>query len=461
MDNKLSVFTVIISIFMLSLSISGCNGAKAYAKRGAQMEAAGMIDQAADNYFTALKKKPYNIDAMTGLKRTAQIILARHLVAFDESLMRNDKESAIMNFKKAERFYKKVEDAGVVIAFPEAKRDLYNNVKNAHVEELYNVANEYLESSNYSQSLSLFEEITSLVPGYKDAEQLGDYSYCKPKYEAANEAMSEGLFRTAYKAYNDVINRDSSFEDAKERRDEALISGRYTIALMKFENGSNRRNVHTKLSSYVEQSLLESDDPFLTIVDRESLELILQEQHLELTGLTTGSELEIGSLIGAKAILKGTITECRVSTTPLRHDNKRGYEKYRIETVDSEGKKHYKTKYRSVGYTEYYQSSDVSMTFTLKLISMETGAIISSKSISSNSSDNIRYIKYGGESRYLYGARTNGSVNSSSSSHNQLLALIGERRDLKNDNVMVDIVTHDIASKVLLEVESILRDRIK
>jgi curli biogenesis system outer membrane secretion channel CsgG len=199
----------------------------------------------------------------------------------------------------------------------------------------------------------------------------------------------------------------------------------------------------------------------LTVVDRESLELILQEQHLELSGLTSGSELEIGSLLGAKAILKGTVTQCSVSTTPLRHDNKRGYEKYQIETVDSEGKKHYEVKYRSVGYTEYYQSAEVSMSFTLKLISMETGAILSSKTMRANSADDVRYVKYSGNARKLYGAHTNGSVNTSGRIHNELMALMGERRDLKNDNVLADIVTLSISSKVLLEIESILRDRVK
>lgn len=461
MKIKLSFLALLFSAFTLSIFITGCNGAKAYVKKGAQMEAAGMMDQAADYYFTALSKKPENSDALSGLKRTGQIILARHLAAFDEALTRKDRESAISSFKSAESFYKKVEARGVVLAFPEAKRALYENVKNAHVEELYNVANEHLESRNYSKALNLFEEITSLVPGYKDAEQLGDYSYCKPKYESGNEAMSEELFRTAYELYNDVVTRDSSFEDAEERREEALVTGRYTIALMTFKNGSNRRNVHTKLSSYVEQALLGSTDPFLTVVDRESLELILQEQHLELSGLTSGSELEIGSLLGAKAILKGTVTQCSVSTTPLRHDNKRGYEKYQIETVDSEGKKHYEVKYRSVGYTEYYQSAEVSMSFTLKLISMETGAILSSKTMRANSADDVRYVKYSGNARKLYGAHTNGSVNTSGRLHNELMALMGERRDLKNDNVLADIVTLSISSKVLLEIESILRDRVK
>ena len=197
------------------------------------------------------------------------------------------------------------------------------------------------------------------------------------------------------------------------------------------------------------------------VVDRESLELILQEQQLELSGLTSGAELEIGSILGAKAILKGTIVDCSVSTTPLRHDNKRGYEKYRVETVDAEGKKHYETKYKSVGYSEYYQSSEVSMSFTLKLISMETGAILSSETVQAMKSDQIRYIKYGGMASKLYAAKANGSVNTSYTVHNRLLSLTSERQDLRNENMMIDDITKVIASKVKSEIESIIQDKVK
>ena len=461
MKKIISIITVLLVGITLSLGLYSCNGAKAYTKKGAKMEAAGMIDQAADYYFTALQKKPGHLDAMTGLKRTGQIVLSRHLVAFDEALTRNDTESAIAAFQKADEYNKKAAAFGVVLAFPEAKRVLFDNVKNAHVEELYTVATEHLEWKRYGEALGLFEEIISLVPNYKDTEKLADYSFCKPAYDLGIQAMDDNLFRTAYESFDDAFNRDASFEDVSDRRDEALNAGRYTIALMKFKNGSNRRNVNTKLSSYVEEALMGSDDPFLMVVDRESLELILQEQQLELSGLTSGAELEIGSILGAKAILKGTVVDCSVSTTPMRHDNKRGYEKYRIETVDAEGKKHYETKYRSVGYTEYYQSAEASMSFTLKLISMETGAILSSETVNSSNSDHVRYIKYGGQSRYLYPARSNGSVNTSLSAHNQLMSLIGERRDIKDDNAMVDDITKVIASKVLSEIESIIEDQVK
>lgn len=447
--------------FTVSFSMTSCNGAKSYVKKAKKMEEAGMIDQAANHFFTALRKKPDNLDALTGMKRTGQIVLSKHLADFDEAVLKNERESAIASFQKAEQYEKKIASVGVTLNFPQAKRDQFVAVKNAHVEEIYVEANDHLQGLRYDDALKLFERIEELVPGFKDAKALGDYSYCKPKYDLGNSAFDEGHFRTAYESFNNVVNRDANFEDASSRRQEALDAGRYTVALMKFENGSSRRNVHTKLSSYVEQNLMNSTDPFLTVVDRESLELILQEQQLELSGLTTGSELEIGSLLGAKAILKGTVVDCNYNQTSMHHQNKSGYERYRVEAVNSEGKKYYETKYRQVWYAEYSQSSSVTVTFNLKLISMETGSVLKSQTVSATNSDNIRFINYSGNKQMLYPSRANGGVDSSSSGHNSLVQLAGARRDLKDDDLMINDCAKAVAGKVQTEVEGILQTVIK
>ena len=461
MKSFISPLLILLMSMTFGALLNSCKSSKAYVKRGAKMEAAGMIDQAADFYYTALIKKTENIDAISGLNRTGQIILSRHLASFEEALLRDDKSSAISNFEKADAFYDKVLNLGITLNFPDSKKAQYEAVKNDHVNELYTIATSHLEKLEYSQALVLLDEIMSLVPGFRDAESLADYAFCKPAYDIAMTALDDKLFRSAYEAFSNVVQRDETFQDASERRDEALEYGRFTIALMNFKNGSNRQNIHTKLSSYIEQNLMGSEDPFLVVVDRESIEFILQEQQLELSGLTSGTELEIGSLLGAKAILKGTVNECSVSTTPITHNNKRGFEKYRLETVDSEGKKHYETKYRSIGYTEYYQSSEVTISFTLKLISMETGAILSSKTIDSNAEDVVNYLKYNGDARNLYPSKSNGVVNTSSRGNSRLLGLSRERQALKNDNTMVDEISKTIATKIQIEIENIIQELVK
>ena len=451
--------------FMLGLGITmtftSCNGAKAYVKKARKMEEAGMNEQAAAHYMTALRKKPDNLDALTGLKRTGQIVLAQHFATFDEAVLRNEREAAIDAFQKADKYNNLVASVGVTLAFPAEKRNMYESVKNAHVEEIYVEGSSHLEKEEYAEALVIFERIEELVPGFKDAKQLADYCYCKPRYVEAKGHMENEMYRSAHRLYSEIVARDSGYEDATDLLQEALEKGKYTIALMKFENGTTTANIHNKLSAYVEQRLMGSDDPFLTIVDRESLELILQEQHLELSGLTSGSELEIGSLLGAKAILKGTVMSCSHSRTSLHQENRSGFEKYRVEAINSEGKKYYETKYRPTSYRVYNQSCSIDLSFNLKLISMETGSVLSSETVTVNLSDNINYAYYGGNKNNLYPARANGAVDSSTSGHNLLIQLLGSRRDLKSQDAMVDDATKNLASKVQSEVESILIQTVK
>lgn len=98
------------------------------------------------------------------------------------------------------------------------------------------------------------------------------------------------------------------------------------------------------------------------------------------------------------------------------------------------------------------------MSFNLKLVSMETGTILRSETITASISDQTHYVRYNGDKRHIYPSRSNGAVDSSISGHNALVQLIGARRDLKNDNVMVDESSKNLASKVQLVVESILRE---
>jgi hypothetical protein len=42
-----------------------------------------------------------------------------------------------------------------------------------------------------------------------------------------------------------------------------------------------------------------------------------------------------------------------------------------------------------------------------------------------------------------------------------LIGLLGEREDLKNDNIMVDDVTKDLAVKIQREIESIIKEQVR
>ena len=131
-----------------------------------------MNEQAAAHYMTALRKKPDNLDALTGLKRTGQIVLAQHFATFDEAVLRNEREAAIDAFQKADKYNNLVASVGVTLAFPAEKRNMYESVKNAHVEEIYVEGSSHLEKEEYAEALVIFERIEELVPGLKTLSNL-------------------------------------------------------------------------------------------------------------------------------------------------------------------------------------------------------------------------------------------------------------------------------------------------
>jgi len=146
--DRLSVFSLRWAPWMftmvLSLGWAGCNGSKAFTKRAAKLEEAGMMTQAANLYYTAVVKKPSNLDAAIGLKRSGQVVLGQHIASFDEAVAYNNREGAIAAWQDAEAWSAKLKAVGADLAFPEAKRAQFESVKNAHLDDTYREANKLL-----------------------------------------------------------------------------------------------------------------------------------------------------------------------------------------------------------------------------------------------------------------------------------------------------------------------------
>ena len=125
-----STFLILLAL-AISTALPSCNGSKAFVKRAAKMEAAGMMPQAANLYYTAVMKKPTNIDAMVGLQRSGQVVLGQHIAEFDEAVAYNNRQIALSAWDKAVAWDKKLSAVGRIWPSLEAKRATYESVKNA------------------------------------------------------------------------------------------------------------------------------------------------------------------------------------------------------------------------------------------------------------------------------------------------------------------------------------------
>jgi len=444
---------LLTAVVLTGLALPSCNGSKAFVKRAGKMEEAGMMPQAANLYYTAVMKKPTNIDAMVGLKRSGQIVLGQHIASFDEAVMYHNREAALKAWHDAEAWHQKLTAVGVALVFPEAKRAAYQSVKDAHLDEVYRAANLSLEKEAFGEALTLLDEILALDAAYLDAPQLRNTAYCEPRYRSGIAAQENDQLRTAHKHFSEVVDTDAGYRDAGQRLTDVLEEGRYTVALMEFKNGSSRVNVEVKLQSLVEEALMASDDPFLKVVDRESLAMILQEQSMGLSGLTAGADVEIGNLLGAKALLKATITTCDPRQSRLNRTYKTGYEQYRVERVNEEGKKYYETKYRQVQYREFFQEASVEVACTFKFINTTTGELVSTETVYGRASDNIRYISYDGNSaKFFLGGSTGARTGSSGRADRD--RMMAGRRSLKSPDALTEQACLQIAQQVQGSVES-------
>jgi len=443
-------------IFLTALTWTGCSGSKAYVKRGLKMEQLGMMDQAASFYQTAVIKNRNNTDALAGLQRSGQWVLNDRLREFDESRMAHNRARAVLAFEEAEAFASKIEKLGIRLVFLESARLAFEQVKNAHLDELYAAGMEALETEDFKVAFEQFEEVLRLQEDYEDAAHLSNIAFCEPLYREGVEALELAQWRTAFNDFNRLSQRDDAYKDAPELKASALEKGRFAMALVAFENGSNRSGMETKLRSFVQQALAESADPFLMLVDRENQALILQEQQLALSGVLDGNtSVEVGSMMGAKAILKGTVVSCDVRTSSLQKFDQSGFESYRVARVNEEGKKVYDTKYRAVRYQEYRRSRTVDLTVQIQLISLETGQTEMSEILTHSIGDEVDYVRYGGNAKNLYPANSSGNVNRSGRS--ALMRKMQNRTDLNSESSMVDGLIANSAEGVRSLVENQLK----
>jgi tetratricopeptide (TPR) repeat protein len=446
-----SAFLALTAIATLA-AFSGCSGAKAFVKRGMKMEEAGMMLQAANFYYTAVNRDKYNTDGLAGLQRSGQWVLNDHLARFDEARMAGNRAAAVSAYEKAKAYQSKVERVGINLLILSETEAAFNRVKNDHLEEVYEEALAHLEAEEFDDALRDFDEVLRLESGYKDAEALANISFCEPLYRNGMRDMESEHWRSAHAKFQACTDRDGTFKDAKLLRDECLEKGQFGIALVNFENGSSKPGLHTKLKSYVLQALGESTDPFLHLVDRENQDLILQEQQLSLSGvINAGSAIEVGGMIGAKAILKGTVVSCDVSTSSPQKTDMIGYEGYRVEKVNEDGKKVYETKYRQVRYQKIQQSRSANISVQLVLISLETGKTEMTEIIRRNKQSKIEYATYGGNHKNIYPARSNGNL--WKMGRRELMSSLQATRNLDSEESMIDRAVSEIADQARTRVE--------
>lgn len=451
-------------VAILSLVVvfaTGCATSKGFAKRGAKLEQAGMFEEAAGMYFTALQKKRSNIDAQIGLRNTGQLVLNKRLQEFVLQKALDKRREAISAWQAAESYQKRVQNLGVALTIPEFYFADYETVKREYIDGIYEQGLDLMDNGEYKQAEQLFSEIARLDPNHNEAGDLAAVAYAEPLYKQATAAFNAERYREAHEKYELVRKRIPGYKDTDARIKQALERGLFTIALLPFENGSGVTGLDTRMNAYALEAMTSVDDPFLRVVDRGNMELILEEQKLALSGIfNEETAASVGQMLGAQALLTGTVISYTTDRGSPQRFNRDGFERFQVKMINAEGKEYFETRYNKVSYNEFVRQNRASVKVQFRVISLSTGEILQSKTIERDMVDVAKWAEYGGATDNLFPARgSNVSLNRAERSN--MLALMSANREPQAPDKLTNGAFQQVTGEMKNEISALVKQIVK
>ena len=258
--------------------------------------------------------------------------------------------------------------------------------------------------------------------------------------------MDNEKYRLAYNEFAEVVKKNPTYKDASDLKDECREYAIFTIAIMP----SNKKEA-TDIALKLVAELGKSNNPFVVVVDRQNTDKLIAEQKLALSGVVDdNSAAQAGQLLGVKAVLFGNVSATSVvKSKPIKVTHV-AYKRVKIRKYDSVSKT-YKTAYiyKRVKYTKVTDQSSVDITFDYRLVSSETGEVLTSGSYSEQAEDKIEYGIYSGNHRDLYPTATGYQYYSQKKALDKMFT---SKTSVKSVTQLTSEVSNKIASKVSKEV---------
>ncbi|HMU13899.1 MAG: hypothetical protein JST41_14385 [Bacteroidetes bacterium] len=444
---------------LVALTLAACSGSKSMAKKGMKLEAGGLYAEAADMYLQSLIRNRNNVEARIGLKKTGQLLLNDKLGAFFRSFAAGDsKEEAVNAYLSAKSYADRAGQYGVVLDIPSNYTTDFNDVKGRYLVEQYQRGQELLAAKDYKGAEAVFAKITALDPAFKDSGTLKNVAYLEPLYQSGKDALAQGHYRKAYADLDKVTSKDAAYKDATALKDEAVTKGRYAIAVLPFSGA--RKSEAARAQALVMTALTGMADPFIKVVDRENMERILEEQRLSMSGvIDEATAVQAGKLIGAQAVVMGTLVDYREETGMVKKGTRDGFRRYeqRVKDINNPGQMVSVVRFAPVKYTEYQQENKATASFSYKLVSLETGEVLVSKLVDRTVTDQARYAGYDGQPGELYPSR-NGVV--FNDGYRDLQNQLRASRTVKAPGVLGSDALRQVTEGVAWEVQGAIANRI-
>lgn len=397
-----------IALILLAVLMTFCTGSKKMVKKGKKLEEAGLYKDASEFYYDGVRRNPKNVNGIIGLKSTGQKVLDDYLQEFYKAYSFEDYKKAVYSFIDAKTYYNKIKGVNVELDYPDYYLKYFEESKKIYLGERYKDGNKLIDENEYEKAEKVFNEIIKIEPDYKDAKVLSKVAYVEPFYQKGQADMDAERYRDAYFNFDEVVKVNKSYKDAFELREECQSIAIFTIAFVPFKETNEYKGVSAKISKAILTDVTKKNNPFITVVDRQNTDKLIEEQKLALMGIVDeNSAAQAGLLLGVKAVFFGEVTSGSKSSTPLKTENRTAYEQYTVRRYNSATNSYQThTQYRKRNYQFHTASSSVKLSYNYQLVSSETGEVLSSGNYQEEMIDNIGYATYKGSTNKLYPSRS-------------------------------------------------------
>lgn len=354
--------------------------AKKYADSG--------LHQEAFNKYLSIYQESNSADAHIALASIAQTISNKN---FSEAQMlagRGNYESALEAIDKAEGFV--FENQWLGLSIPFYAETLRADCKSNIAAQYYTKAEEAAHNERYSDAKMYLEKVFRNQPNHEQAKYLQRVLGFLPTYKKGLKALELELYRDAYLYFEVVAEKDADFGDVLTLLKECKEKASFTISYLTVPSQLAPNSLEQAISTSVKQEILACKNPFVKLVSREQLDIIISEQQNAMSASFDQNKIvEAGKLIGAEYIIVGEVIAYTNNQSAPQIINKIGFlGKTRLA--------------RRVQYQEVFVDNSFSIIYRYHLMDAETGEVIAAENIPYNFKNELHYAQYSGDTSNLY-----------------------------------------------------------
>jgi len=400
------IFPLILLIIAAPLSAQ-----KKQLKQARALEANQQYELAIERYKDLLHKNASNVDAKAGFRRMAQKVADNQLSNYFIARNSGDIQKAVGLFEEVIHTQEEAEYFNVSIQIPSYYFEDYEEDKKRLKEALR----------------------TDKIREEHDAKE--------HTYENAIQLFNQGDWISA----SEIFRSLNGFKDTDVYLKKIKSSAkRLAIVASKRNQFSNEETLRNTLLS----ELLKLNNPLVSVINRNNLDELIEEQKLGLSGLLDeGSVADLGKILGVEWMVITRILNYNLIEGDKRSQVKTAY----VARVNNNLKDYY-----PVSYYESSQQGRLEVSFQYQLIDVATAEILMADIIYEVIEDDLYYATYQGDPNTLF--PSNGThIYTKGKERKTFLSLFNAPSQLMSKKDLDIEVQKLLAKKVAISLDNFLR----